>query len=119
MQTLNREAFDFFHRNSGCIVGERALGAAALARAEQWGNDVDIDLALEPDLDPDLSWMDQEERARDHECYCAFLAYDGKLLPFSVGGVVDPDSEDLRLLRAELLTEAMEAGLVFPEVGAA
>lgn len=108
MQTLDREAFEFFHRAASYVVGERALGAATLARAEQWGDDLDIELALEPDWDPDLSWMDEEERARDHECYDAFLSYDGKLLPFSVGGVVDPDADFLRLLRAELLTEAMD-----------
>jgi hypothetical protein len=31
---IDRKAFRFFHENAGYVVGERAIGAAALARAE-------------------------------------------------------------------------------------
>lgn len=68
---MKRQAYEFFKANAGYIVGESALGAALLARAEEaLAKAVDtgaVRVLWEWDDDVDDSWMTEREREQPHE----------------------------------------------------
>lgn len=121
-------AFRFFRDHAGYVVGQRAQGALALARAEQWLDSQLLDrfaFCVEPDSDPDLSFADtwpERDRnqfySREHEVLCASIvkpcASHGmhcrhtEVLA-SLCGIVDADSKYMRVIRAELALEVMPA----------
>lgn len=61
-----RQAFQFFHEQAGYCVGQRAVGALALARAEAALRDAvnagTARIKWEYDPDPNTSWMDKRQR---------------------------------------------------------
>ncbi len=70
--SLNREAFDFFHAHAGYVVGERAIGAASLARAESLLNRaIDCGVATVQWLDDDEPY-DQGDSCSDDEARAKF-----------------------------------------------
>ena len=91
------------------IVGERALAAIALARAERAMRESGLTVEWEWDESPDLSWMDEKEAEKPHECLVAFIRSNGRTLA-ALGGIVDPDRPYARVIEAEL---ALEAGFGF------
>lgn len=106
---MNAKAWRFFHGNAGGIVGETALTAASLARAEAWANDEDngIRFRWEWDESPDLSFMTEKERERDHEVLgCIMERRCSKCGQWehvdSLWGIVDPDIAYRRIIEAEL-----------------
>ena len=109
---MTRKAFRFFHENAGYVVGQRAIGAAALARAEEKAADAGITFRWEHDHDPDISWMSETEKKQDHEILgCMAMSVCGecgqrKQLA-SLWGIVDPSNEYRRVIEAELALEAI------------
>lgn len=103
-----RQAFRFFHRQSGAI-GTRALDAYSLANAELeysrrdwnciWGDDIDV-YSLCKDFDG-------AENVERWESACIEDEF-GRVLAHC-GGIADADSDYQRFMRAELMLEAMQA----------
>ncbi len=110
--TIDSLAFRFFRDAAGGIVGERAIGAMALAKAERTFNRRDdVRTVWAPEECPDLSWMSDEERARPHEVVtCRLERRCGSCGAWeciaSLGGIVDPDADFVRVIEAELALEA-------------
>lgn len=102
-----RRSYQFMKGHAGGVVGESSMGALKLARAESYARDR-LDFEWGPEQDPDLSWMDDEERKQDHEVE-SVLARDretGEVVA-ALGNIVDADSAYRRLVEAELALEAM------------
>ncbi len=57
------EAFRFFHEHAGYVVGRRAVGALALARAEQRAKELGLSVTWD---DEDLPWDGDCEPPRIH-----------------------------------------------------
>lgn len=108
----------FFREHSG---GSSRRGLD-LARAEREASRRGWVVTWEPDNDADLSWMDDEQRKESHEVYVAVL-WDTDPSAFSetwgrsrraqehvlasLGGIVDPDQKYMRVVEAELASEAL------------
>jgi hypothetical protein len=105
MKTL-RERFQFFQQHAGGIVGQSALGAIALARAEVRAQDLDLE----------VTWED-ERGEWDGDCpppavhACAFIVdphakrYLACLGGIGLNSIHDPY---VRVVEAELFLEAIE-----------
>jgi hypothetical protein len=114
---LNRAAWRFFHRMNGAVVGQSAVVAAELARAEAWLRaecDADrVRIMWDHDEDPDLSWLEPGETVSE-VLVCAIL----RLCPdtgdwhcvASLCGITDPDRDYGRLVEAELASELIDKG---------
>lgn len=99
--------YRFFFENAGYVVGQRAVCALSLARAEQHAWDNDWQCSWEWDDCPDLSWMSEEELKQEHEVLCCVLKDgDGNVLG-SLCGITDPDNSYRRVVEAELAAEAL------------
>lgn len=64
-----RRAFRFFHVNAGYCVGFRATGALALARAEQWAREKDLEYVWQCDPDctaDDFEFESDKRHVREH-----------------------------------------------------
>lgn len=118
-----RKAFQFFLKHAGYCVGNRAIGALALARAEleayssepaygsltaSWHGDDFGDLG-----DHD-AWCSAARRGdcNGHETlYCKVTYFNPQTRRVetlaSLGGIVDPDSNYRRVIEAELFAEAL------------
>ena len=109
---LDRKAFRFFFGNAGYVVGERALCAAALTRAEErYERDPNVRFRWEPDEGADLSWMEPEEASKVNEVFgCTMETRCGSCGQWqhaeSLWGVVDPDKAYMRVVQAELAAQA-------------
>lgn len=102
-----RRAYRFFFENAGYIVGQRAVCALQLARAEEYASDNDWEAECVDDDCPDLSWMSDDERELPHEVLgCVLKDADGNVLA-SLWGITDPDVGYMRVVRAELASEAL------------
>lgn len=110
----------FFMAHAGYATPPgRAMCALSLARAERWLSDhSELTVIWYDDDDPDLSWMDDDERRKDHtvECCaivraCADHGLDCKHARFiaSLGNIVDADANYQRLVSAELASEIMDS----------
>lgn len=60
-----RRAFQFFLTWAGGVVGQNAVGALNLARAEKWAEDRGITFEWEYDSDADSSWCQRCEHIRE------------------------------------------------------
>lgn len=108
--SINHElhrAYLFFFEHAGHIVGERAVCALTLARAEQHARDNDWNAEWECDESPDLSWMSEEEQRQDHEVLCCVLKDSQGNVLGSLCGITDPDNAYRRVIAAELAAEAL------------
>lgn len=108
--TVKMRDFKFFRDQAGYVVGHRAEGAIALARAEMWAEENIDAMDVLPDESPDLGdhdyWCGKDDCA--HEVYCMILtARDGETA--SLGGIIDPSDDYIRVLRAELSLELQAA----------
>lgn len=110
-----RAAVNFFREHAGYQVGHRIAGALALARAERCAKEKGWVTVWVPDEDPDLSWMDDDERRQDHDVEIASLRDPSGTSPrcqgrhnviASLGGIVDADRHYRRVVEAELALEA-------------
>jgi hypothetical protein len=100
-------AYRFFFANAGYIVGQRAQCALGLARAEQHTRDNDWYAEWIDDDCPDLSWMSEEEQQQPHEVLgCVLKDINGNVLA-SLWGITDPDSDNMRVVAAELAAESL------------
>lgn len=107
MTTALIRAYRFFFEHAGYIVGQRAQCALNLARAEQCARENDWDAEWVADEDADLSWMSDEERSREHEVWgCILRDAAGNVLG-SLWGITDPDNAYMRVVAAELASEAV------------
>jgi len=108
MDAQLRRSYEFFRREAGYVVGQKAMGALQLAKAER---DV-FELygwtwQTRPDYGADLSWMDEDERKQDHEC-CGVVLVDPDGKPrfeHALWGIVDSTDNYLRVCAAELALE--------------
>jgi len=112
-----REAWRFFHDAAGGIVGERAVTAMSLARAEARAAELGISFYWFNDPEPDVSWMDADQlaewRAGDVRMEAARAVLDtddaddyGSTLA-SLYGIHGADDEYRRVVNAELALEAL------------
>lgn len=107
MNTRLLRAYRFFFEHAGYVVGERAQCALSLARAERYARDNDWNADWVADDCPDLSWMSDEEQRQPHEVLgCILRDADGNSLG-SLWGITDPDNAYMRVVAAELASEAM------------
>ena len=118
-----QRSYRFFREHAGYVVGQRALNALSLAKAEHWANVSGIEFVTMPDEYADASFVEtwsrreQEEwRKHDHECVsvlafvpCPDHGTDCKhaRCVASLGGIFDADNNYLRVIRAELACEAL------------
>jgi hypothetical protein len=112
-------AFRFFLAHAGCIVGERARCALALARAEQWARDNGVTVDWREDDYADWSFVETwtpKEQKRWHESeHYAEMAIARKAceccktlnVAASLGGIIDADNDYRRVIEAELVAEVM------------
>lgn len=107
-RNCDRKAYAFFKKAAGYVVGERSMGALKLAKAECEMERRGWRVRWEFDQEPDLSWMDDEEREAVREVLCAILEDSGgNQLGPSLCGIVDPDRAYARVIEAELALEAL------------
>jgi hypothetical protein len=110
-------AYRFFKEHAGCIVGQRALGAYALAKAERYATLVGYEIVWEYDGDADLGdhevWCSNAARGRckGHECLSAVLRDVCGELRASLCNIIEPDANYRRVIEAELALEAMPGGV--------
>lgn len=106
------QEYHFQKEHSGYVVGERAKGALAAARAYLATKaDPSSRFRWVEDDSPDLSWMTPEELSHPHEVFGCILerrcdncgAWETKA---SLWGIVDPDDNYKRVTEAELALEA-------------
>jgi hypothetical protein len=123
MTTSFRRSFQFFAKHAGYIVGERAKGALALARAERWATDSDLEFLWSDNADGNLGdhayWCAHARASRpcQHEITaCALIrpcpddgVHCGHAETLaSLSGIIDADHAYQRVVQAELALEAME-----------
>ncbi len=114
----------FFLENTGYATPPgRAVCALELARAEQWAEQEGIEFKVEDDPDADDSFVEmwplryrKEWDKENHSCYsvicyrpCIHHGWDckHKEVLASLGGIFDSTDDYLRVVRAELASEAM------------
>jgi hypothetical protein len=114
----------FFKNNAGYIVGQKAQCALALARSEIWLEANEYTCIWDYDYDADLgdheywcskaieeSYLERTEGLRhyhSHECFwCQLWDKHGHMLA-SLGSIIDPSTEYMRVIQAELALEAYE-----------
>ena len=123
MTQATRQSFRFFFEHAGYVVGERAIGALALARAEAKAKQDGVHFDWQEDCDVDLGdhevWCSDERanRQHDHEvlycvaykdCYCKNAAHKPhRDIVASLSGIIDPDRNYRRIVEAELALEAL------------
>jgi hypothetical protein len=118
-----RPAFRFFLEHAGyCTPPGKAACALSLAKAEQWADSRGLEFVTEPDFEGDLSfaetWPARDRDAfkkQEHEVICARLVRPcadhgidcnhAETLA-ALCGIVDADNSYLRVIRAELASEA-------------
>lgn len=89
--------------------GNRPKQALGYARAEQFAAKRDWVFSWEWDDYTDLTWMETEEREKDHECWgCVLKNARGEVLD-SLWGIVDPSNAYRREIEAELACNGMAA----------
>lgn len=83
--------------------------AKQLAEAESIAARLNYEYEWDWDECPDLSWMDEEERAKEHEVLCCRIVdpSNRKYSIASLCGITDPDSNYRRVIEAELASEAI------------
>jgi hypothetical protein len=82
--------------------------AKDLARAEMIADQLDWYYEWEQDQDPDLSWMSEEEQAKEHEVLVCRLFDSKDRVLEAIGGVTDADRNYGRVIEAELALEALD-----------
>lgn len=107
MTTTLLRAYRFFFANAGYIVGHRAECALNLARGEQHADENDWTADWVADDCADLSWMSDEEQRKPHEVLGCILRDPAGHVLGSLWGITDPDREYMRVVAAELASEAM------------
>lgn len=114
-----RSPYQFFFAKAAHVVGERAEGALALARAEAGLATAlergDAKVTWDYDETTDVSWADEETMAniRDGRLMCMTLVIEKRApcghfeVAAALGGIVtDGDAIDRRLYEAEVALEA-------------
>lgn len=103
MRTM-AERYRFFYENAGYIVGERALCAYRLAKAEARAEKEGLAVEWEDDIE---SWQGDCEPPAIHAC--AFVRLSERDYLASLGGIGLNSWRDdyVRVVEAELLSEAL------------
>lgn len=123
-RTALLRAWRFFRSQAVGSVGENALSALHLVRAEAYASDAGWTFTWDDDHDPvgalgDHAYWCADYRARrkcgGHEVLCCVLR-DREGTPLaSLGAIIDPSAEYSRVIEAELALEALPAQLeLFP-----
>lgn len=105
-----KKAFEFFLEHSGYVHGRREQGALDLARAEAIAEALGWEVEWEPDEE---EYQTDLEGDQPDEVLSAILYDDDGVVIGSLGGIGDPDKNYVRLVEAELASEALyERGLL-------
>lgn len=93
------------------MAGRSSTGALALARAEEWAENRDIEFSWEYDFIPYKDalrdhdyWCKQRDHGEwtcQHEIACCLAYLDGEVIA-SLGGIIDADHISRRVIEAEL-----------------
>ncbi len=110
--TVTVRDFRFFREHGGWIVGQRALSAIGLARAEAEARNRGLTFEWSEDSDPELGdheyWCRDAERGIEHAHEAlSCVAFDGDQVVASLGSIIDPDRAYIRVVEAELAAEAV------------
>ena len=108
---INRKAYEFFRKNAGGIVGELAIYAAELARAEDWAQRSAMEFEWVADDNPDRSWESDVGYSGPGEYSACLLKREcpccGRMETIeSLWGIVHADNDYRRLVEAELALNA-------------
>jgi hypothetical protein len=111
---MTHRNWKFFHDNAGCIVGQKAICAASLARAEEYAQAQGWTFEWEGDYvddgPRDWGWSTADvarwERS-EHEQQVCILRNAAGLVLGSLCGIWDASREYMRVVEAELASEAM------------
>jgi len=109
---MDRKNWRFFFDNAGYCVGRRALGAADLARAEEYAINAGWQYRWEWDEDCAADGCRNAiscDRPGDHEhevLWCCLRDAAGQVLA-SLGGIWDADRNYARVIEAELASDAL------------
>ena len=107
------EAYRFFVKHSGYVVGRRAIGAMNLARAEAYAKAAGYTVTWEPDFDADLgdheAWCSAAKQGKcpGHEAQMAILCDASGKVRETLGGIIEADRDYHRVVEAEMALEAM------------
>ncbi len=110
--SIDRKAWRFFHAHAGYVVGQRAIGAADLARAEEDAARQDWCFCWEWDEDSASEGCRSaitcnKPDSHEHEVFgCLVRTREGEVLA-SLWGIWDPDASYSRVIEAELASEAL------------
>jgi hypothetical protein len=100
-------AYRFFRAHAGGWVGHNAETAMHLARAEQWASDNGLKCTWEPEPEWEAYELGDAETKMPDEVWCAILRdSEGNVLD-SLGMIGDPTDTYIRVVNAELASEAM------------
>jgi hypothetical protein len=110
MTSCFRNAYRFFHKNAGYIVGEKALCAFRMARAEANASSAGVYYEWTLDDHADASWYEGDPADLGPAEVCTLFSADGEHLA-SCGGIFGADRQYHRVMEAEL---ALEAGYAEP-----
>jgi hypothetical protein len=127
-----QNAFRFFFKNAGYCVGRRAEGAFQLAKAERWAEENNYTFEFDADDSADLGdheyWCSDARRVKagyapngehvgernaerfyncEHFAYVCFMKDKDGTIVQSLGGILDPDDNCMRVTKAELALEQM------------
>ncbi len=105
--TIDRNAYQFFRANAGSCVGYNAVGAASLARAEAAAQRMGWQYRWEADELP-YEMGDAETIMPSEVLGCVLTDERGEVLE-SLWGIGDPDRNYMRLVQAELASEALSS----------
>ena len=99
-----RLSYQFFKQNAGYVVGRRAEGALALARAERWARSTgSVRFRWVDDINADWDAELQEGCVLERQCpECGSWTCEA-----SLWGIVDADADYRRVVEAELALEVL------------
>ncbi len=99
-----KAAFEFFLKHSGYVKGRRKEGALDLARSEAIAEALGWECEWEADEEP---WDPGDTDYEPKEVLgCVLKDADGEVLD-SLWGIADPDKNYVRVVEAELASEAL------------
>ena len=113
-RSSSAKSFFYKHAGWGYAPGKetkaqgRRRGAKLLAHAEKEAERRGWRVEWEDEISPDLSWMDDDERAESHEVLTAVLRDENGGVLASLGNITEPDRNYGRVVEAELALEALD-----------
>lgn len=99
-----KRAYDFFKEHAGYVVGRRAEGSLALARAEAIASS--LGWSVDWEIDEEEYQLGDEEDEPSEVFVAVLRDEDGESMEV-LGGIADPTRQYRRIVEAELALEAL------------